>query len=149
MDQVEQPNDRLPGEPEWAEVARLLQEKYVQGTKDRTFQVGASVHGPIVHVVITLRNESGTFVYPVEGRLDTTDVELSLREVAYFLWDYIGLYFGEYFRADSELYLPIDWADYECESISFQLRGQIVNEAVDRLADDWLARGGPPVDAGS
>ena len=139
----------LPGESEWTEVAQLLQEKYSQGTRGRIFQVGASVHGPIVSVVVTLRNEVGTFVYPVEGRLDSTDIELSLREAVYFLWDYIGHYFGEYFRADNELYLPIDWADYECDNISFQMRGQIVNEAVDRMADDWLARGGPPLEDNS
>ena len=57
--------------------------------------------------------------------------------MARLLCDYIGEYFAEYFREGGELYLPIDWADYQWEGVSLQMRGQILNLEAERLAAAW------------
>jgi hypothetical protein len=59
------------------------------------------------------------------------------------LIDYIDSYFEEFFRENGEVLLPIDWAPFDWEGVPIQLKGQIFNLEVEKMADEWLEHGGP------
>ena len=102
----------------------------------------------MVTVTLTLSNESQSFVYPVEARIDSAKEGLSVRDASLFLIDYIDAYFEDFFADGEELYLPIDWADMTYDANNFQIKGQILNVKAEDLADELLKSGipydGPP-----
>ena len=124
---------------ECEQIANLMNRKYAAFIHDRTFRVAANVDETAVHAKITLRDDAGLFVYPVEGRLQYDAQGLKVRDSALLLFDFIDLYFEEYLKQNGEVYLPIDWADYSLDEVTLQLRGQIINEKLERLGDEWLA----------
>jgi len=124
---------------ECEEVARLMQRKYSAYLKDKEFNVESKVLVDGVYVTITLKDDSGSFVYPVEGRMKHKEQELSSREASEMLFDYIDLYFAEYLKGEESVFLPIDWSDYSVEEYELQLKGQVINEKLMTLADDLLA----------
>jgi hypothetical protein len=138
----------LPTKPfvtaaECDDVAQMMGRKYTRFMNERYFEATMRRDGRGVYAKVTLRNQSGSYYYPVEGRLAHAEHEMSDRDAAFFLLDYIDSYFDEYFRGDGGVYLPIDWADYEWEGVPLQLKGQILNLEIERMADDLLERGAP------
>ena len=126
---------------ERAELALMLRRKFGASIEQRYFEVDLKRDGKGVYAKVILRDRSGAFYYPVEGRMAHEDHTMSEREAAIFLVDYIDAYFEEYLR-DGETFLPIDWSDYEADGVVFQLKGQILNHEAERLADELLARDG-------
>jgi len=127
---------------ECVELAETMVKKYRIAMKDRTFSIRASVQGKGVYVTVILANADQSYYYPVEARVMYAVEELEPREAALFLIDYIDTYFEEYlYEEDEQIYLPIDWADHEYEAVTFQIRGQILNQKLDALADQWLLQG--------
>ena len=124
------------------EMLRLMERKHAATKGDHYFEASVTADDDQVVTKVILRNLSGSYYYPVEGRLAHQEQELSQRDAFLLLFDYIDLYFEEYLKT-REVYLPIDWADYECEGAQLQLRGQILNLEAERLADEYLA-GSPP-----
>lgn len=124
------------------ELALMLRRKYAHAIDRRYFEVDLKKDGSGTYAKVILRDESGAFFYPVEGRIAHGDHTMSAREAAIFLVDYIDAYFEEYLR-DGDVFLPIDWSDYEVDGVVFQLKGQILNLEAERLADELLARDEP------
>ena len=120
------------------ELATLLSRKYAGLIQNRYFDIEVARGYTEILVKVTLRNQSGSFYYPVEARLKRIDYPRSAREAGMFLLDYVGSYFDEYLRSGGEVYLPIDWVEYECDGVIFQLKGQILNLELEQLADRWL-----------
>jgi len=132
--------NELPVEQaELDELASLMTQKHTASTEGRRFSIALDQQDTVTQVTVSLANDDETFVYPVEGRLHTEDEEMTSRQAALFLCDYIDLYFEDYFDGDENLFLPIDWSDYEYEAVRFQLRGQVVNRKAELLADSLLA----------
>lgn len=129
-------------EKECKDIALLMQRKYAGFIAERYFDVAVTKDVVGVHAKVTLRNESGSFFYPVEGRISHQDTDLAPRESALFLLDYMDGYFDEYFREGGDCYLPIDWAEYESDGVPLQLKGQIYNLVVEKMADEFLAGNG-------
>ncbi len=134
-------NEKLAlAEEEAKKIATTMTKKYEAYLKDRQFYVETNHQDNIVGVKVLLRNTNESFYYPVEGRVDLVGEELAnKREAALFLIDFIDLYFTDYFDEDEALYLPIDWSGFEYDAVNFQLRGQILNLHVERMADALLA----------
>ena len=128
-------------EAECDEVASLMDRKYASYMKQRYFEAAVRRDSQGVYAKVTLRNKNGSYFYPVEGRIAHEEHEMSDRDAAFFLLDYIDQYFDEYFKEDGGVYLPIDWADYEWDGVALQLKGQILNLEVERMADELLERG--------
>ncbi len=122
------------------QLASQLSKTYAAYLNERYFLVDARHDGTGVYVTVTLRDKPGSFVYPVEGRLAHNAHDLSERDAALLLSDYINEYFSEYFREAGDCYLPIDWAEFEWEGVTLQLKGQILNLEMETLADNWLRR---------
>ena len=120
----------------------LMHKKYGAWLKERYFEAKSSSDNYGVFVTLTLRNGSGSFVYPVEGRMAWEDQELKPMEAANFLFDFIDSYFEEFLKEDEAVWLPIDWADYEYEGKKLQIKGQVINEAVEKMAEEFLANHG-------
>ena len=118
--------------------ADLLNKKYAHYVAARWFEasIEQDMHG--VYAKVVLRNESSSFYYPVEGRLAYAQQSISVRDAALLLMEYIDIYFDQYFKEDCDVFLPIDWADFTCEGVDLQLKGQILNLEVEQLADDFL-----------
>ncbi len=123
------------------DTARVMERKYASFMNQRHFEVEAYKDGLGIYAKVTLRNKTGSFFYPVEGRIANLDHDMKPSEAALFLLDYIDAYFAEFFREGGEVYLPIDWADYECDGIPLQMKGQILNMEIEKMADEFLKRG--------
>lgn len=134
-----QHHEQAPLAEACAAYTELLSAKHAQYLGGREFLVSSKQVGPAVYVSVTLRNSSDTFHYPVEGRILTNQAQLTAKSAQALLMDYIDAYFEEFLRSGEDVYLPIDWADYELEGMHFQLKGQILNLNLERQADAWLS----------
>jgi hypothetical protein len=125
-------------------LAKAMESKYAMALKGRNFKVEAEVKGRGVFVKVILSNQDRSYYYPVEARVLYEKEELQRGEAALFLLDYIDTYFDEYLTQENEeIYLPIDWADFQYEAIDFQMRGQILNLKLEELAEQLLKNGSP------
>lgn len=121
------------------ELAQQLNKKFQVWRGERSFLIESFREFGAVLVHVTLRNADESFDYPVEARIDFAAEEMDAQEAALFLIDYIDLYFSEFFEEDEGLFIPIDWSPYEYEAIEFEMRGQIHNRVIERMADEILA----------
>jgi len=119
--------------------AKLLERKHAAWLRDRSFEASVTLQGDDVYGTVTLRNPSGSFFYPVEGRIAGRAQGITHRDAGELLLDFIDSYFDEYFRSEGETLLPIDWADYEVDSRQLQVKGQIFDLVLEKLADDLIA----------
>lgn len=132
-------------EQECSDIASLMGKKYADALKARFFEVRITDDKTGVYAQVVLRNKSGSFFYPVDGRLNYAEQNLGRREAGLMLLDYIDLYFEEYLR-DQDTFLPIDWADYDCDGVNLQLKGQILNLEIEKMADEFLSAHGSASD---
>ncbi len=119
-------------------IAVVMDRKYASQVNHRRFEVSANKDATGVYAKVTLRNRSGSFFYPVEGRIANLDHDMAPKEAAIYVLDYIDAYFAEFFREGGEVYLPIDWSEYEYDGVPLQLKGQILNLEVEKMADELL-----------
>lgn len=123
-------------------LSKAMESKYAMALRGRNFRIEAEVKGRGVFVKVILSNKDRSYYYPVEARVLYEKEELQQGEAALFLIDYIDAYFDEYLNQENEeIYLPIDWADFEYEAIDFQMRGQILNLKLEELAEQLLKNG--------
>lgn len=122
------------------QLAEQMNKKHHAFLDDKTFSIKAMLDGDGVYVCVTLTSPDESFVYPVEARLNCKEEEILPRKAALLLIDYADLYFEDFFAEGQELYLPIDWSGHEYDAVNFELKGQIKNLKVERMADDWLAK---------
>ncbi len=123
-------------------LASLMERKYGNSLMQRSFSIAVRQDSRGVYATVTLQNQSGSFYYPVEGRVADLDHDMAPRDAVLFLLDYIDAYFDEFFQENGEVYLPIDWAEYEADGVPLQLKGQILNLEAERLADRLLGTSG-------
>jgi hypothetical protein len=123
-------------------LAKSMESKYAMALKGRRFNIEAEVKGRGVFVKVILSNQDKSYYYPVEARVLYEQEEMQRGEAALFLIDYIDAYFDEYLNQENEdIYLPIDWADFQYEAIDFQMRGQILNLKLEEMAERLLRDG--------
>ena len=120
------------------EVASLLEKKYGAWLGQRFFEVKSVTQSAVITVTVTLRNADKSFFYPIEGRIQFEDQDMKADEAREFLLDYMDAYIEEFLTGGEETYLPIDWANYDCEGLELQLRGQILNIKLEELADQLM-----------
>lgn len=125
-------------EDEILELSKAMATKYQIYLQGRWFDIECAQDQGAIYVTTTLRNKDESFVYPVEARVLAQEEGLKAREAALFLVDYIDAYFEDYLGCGEELYLPIDWQNMNYDAVSFQMRGQILNLKVERMADRLL-----------
>lgn len=126
---------------EFGELEEILAQKYAHYLDGRYFQVGAEVQGDMVYATVTLKNEEESFFYPVEARMQFVEEDMKAAEAALFLIDYMDAYFEEYLSEGEDLFIPIDWTAHSYLATDFQIRGQVRNLKVERMADELLAKG--------
>ncbi len=123
-----------------SDIASALQRKYAAFTGNRKFTLDSEADSQSVSLTLTLKNDDESFFYPVEGRIAWREEGLSQKAAAGVLIDVMDNYFQEYLVNDGEVFLPIDWQDYEsADGQKIQLRGQIRNLKLEKMADDLLA----------
>ncbi len=146
MTNQQKQNDFI-SEAECSDISAVMTKKYSAFLGDRSFIISAehlcdnkNGENPTleyVYVKVLLKNQSESFYYPVEGRIPLTENQTK-REATLFLFDYIDFYFEEYLMGDSDVYIPIDWTNFECEGFQFQLKGQVLNMELEKKADTLL-----------
>ncbi len=120
-------------------LAEAMEKKYAVAIGQRRFSITASQSDEAVEVQVLLASGDESFYYPVEARIKHGAEDLTAGRAAVFLIDYIDLYFEEFLmEEDEELFLPIDWANHEWDTVNFQIRGQILNRKAEALADALL-----------
>ena len=140
---MEAKKEKFITQEEANELASAMDDKYRIGLNGRSFAIEAQVVEAGVTVKVTLENEDRSFVYPVEARMSFKNEEMTENKAVLFLVDYIDTYFEEYLlEEDEELYLPIDWAKHTYDAVEFEIRGQMKNEQLEELADDFLKKAG-------
>jgi hypothetical protein len=139
MKTTQQSHEQAIGEKN-LDLAGLLEKKYGQWLGQRFFEVWSSVQSSVVHVKVTIRNADKSFFYPIEGRINFEDQDMEQQQAHSFVLDYIDAYIEEFLTGGEETYLPIDWANYDCEGIELQLRGQILNVKLEELADQLMGQ---------
>lgn len=127
---------------ECVKLALLMNNKFASLIGQRSFEASIKKDERGVYAKIILRNRDGSFFYPVEARVLHDEHELTPRDAGLLLFDYMGAYFEEYLKEGGDIYLPIDWADYDCDGVALQMRGQILNLAVEKMADELLNNAG-------
>jgi hypothetical protein len=123
---------------EIAELTHILDRKHAGFLDDRFFSIKVESDDYKSNVIVTLRNADSSFYYPVEGRIACKSQELSGKEGALLILDFIDVYFEEFFREGQNTWLPIDWAGYNFEGFEFELKGQRLNKQTEDLADLFL-----------
>lgn len=121
-----------------AAISDTLNKKYAASLRDRCFEVYCQQEDDEVMVTILLSNDTESFYYPVETRLNLTANDISAQDAAYLLCDYVDLYFENYFEENEELYIPIQWTEAQYEQAHFYIKAQIVNKALESSADALL-----------
>lgn len=135
-------NDFLT-EIDYRDIAKMMEKKYAAFLRGRFFSITAAYVASAkekpesVYVTVLLRNKDETFYYPVEARM-MLDGSLAKKEAALFLLDYIDVYFEEFLMGDEDTFIAIDWSDFEWEERKFQLKGQVLNNALEKEADNLL-----------
>ena len=130
-------------ETEYRDIAKIMEKKYATFLQDRFFFITVTHehdnknNKESVWVTVLLKNTAETFYYPVEGRI-LLDQSLTKKEAALFLLDCIDTYFEEYLMGDEDTLIPIDWTEFEWEDKKFQLKGQVLNKALEQKADALL-----------
>jgi hypothetical protein len=92
-----------------------------------------------VYTCMTLRNQDDSYYYPVECRIDLLHNAIRPHDAQHLLLDFQDYYFDQYFSNDRDLYLTIDWSDIKFEEFTIQVRGQIFNRKLERIADQLLS----------
>lgn len=121
-------------------LARTMERKYASSLGDRNFYITVQGVSDGILATVLLANASGSFHYPVEGRIQSGQKGFSDEDAALFLVEYMDGYFEDYLTRDSDLFLPIDWNDFESDGRTFQLKGQILNLELEKMADAILSR---------
>jgi hypothetical protein len=119
-------------------LSTLLDRKYAGSIGVRYFDVECSKDDETVYLKVTLRDAKGSYVYPVEARMNYKDQDLSMTEARDFLLDYVDAYFEEYLDGE-ETYLTIDWSNYDCDGYDLQMKGQILNAHLEYAADELIS----------
>lgn len=123
---------------ELEELTKIMNIRYAPYLRSRFFEISTGKAPGFSLVTMTLRNADESFYYPVEGRLDCDAQDLSHRESCLFLLDYIELYFNEFLKDGEDTFIPIDWSPFQCEGVSFELKGQVLNRKYSKMADRLL-----------
>ena len=126
---------QVPSPAECEELATILNIKHGPVLQDRFFTLICRLEEHKLFVTMSLSSRDESFVYPVEARCVVEPK--SAGTSAFAIIDFLDLYFEE-FLEDESTTLPIDWADYQFEGVSFQVRGQSRNEKLEKLADELL-----------
>ncbi|MGE0172287.1 MAG: hypothetical protein AB7T49_05865 [Oligoflexales bacterium] len=119
-------------------LSNQMNTKYSNFLRGRSFKISCDVGPRVIHATVTLTNGDESFFYPVEARLDYVEEELTKKSAALFLVDYIDVYFEEFLTEDEQVFLNIDWAKHQYDAVEFEIKGQILNLKLERLADDLL-----------
>lgn len=127
---------------EQVEITNSIQRKYAAFTGNRKFVLEGTADAQAVSLILTLKNDDESFFYPVEARMSYREEGLSQKAATGVLLDVMDSYFQEFLVNDGEVYLPIDWQEYEsADGQKLQLRGQIRNMKLEKMADDLLSGG--------
>ena len=125
-------------ENELKELTQIMNIKYGAHLKERDFKLSQTKNKENLNVKVVLEKEDESFYYPVEAQINFIEEELSQKEAALFLFDYIDYYFDEYFKENETIYLNIDWKKVQFDSKSFQIKGQILNLKQEKAAENFL-----------
>jgi hypothetical protein len=129
---------KVMGSEQKKTLAEMLERKYGSWLGKRYFEVEGHLDGPALYLKVTLKTADRSFVYPIEARMLYADQDMKMDQARDFLLDFIDAYLQEYLSGGEETYLTIDWSSYECDGIELQMRGQILNEKLEELADQWM-----------
>jgi hypothetical protein len=128
-------------EDERARAEALLSERYQLWLQpDERFTLRIDQDGSHVLVTLTLSNRDESLHYPMEARFDPKGWELSERDAAERLLDFLDYYVGEYLKGDRDVFLTLLWSEIRFGEIQIEARGQEQNLKLERMADELLAK---------
>jgi len=136
---IKEDKNTLLTEQEVLDLTKILNLKNGSYLKDRVFKMDFCESESELLASITLMNSQKTFFYQVESKAFLRELgDFSSKDSLLIMFDYMDLYFEEFFREEENLFIPIDWSDREFEGLSFQMRGQVRNLHCEFLADELL-----------
>ncbi len=117
----------------------VMKAKHSLYLDNECFEIKTGFYKEQIQIEICLTKVDRSIVYPIEVICVYEDFpHLKLNEIFHVILDYIDLYWAEYFNHERNLFVPLDWSQYECEGLTFFLRGFIRNLVLEKQADSFL-----------
>lgn len=122
-----------------ARVVDALVQRHGRLLGDERFRVSATLEDKTVVVTLRLERDDETHRYEMQAAKAIPDNgSLSPAGTLDLCLDFLDWYLGEYFRADRELLLPLDWQPHRIGEHDVLARGDVRNPVLDDAADAWL-----------
>jgi hypothetical protein len=107
--------------------------------EDEIFELKSGFNQEQLQIEICLKKNDTSVIYPIEIVCIHQDYpDLKMEEILLSIIDYIDLYWTEYFNSERNIYVPLDWSEYQFEGVTFFLRGFIRNLSLEKQADFFL-----------
>ena len=129
-------------------VLQLLQGRHESALRGEQLTLDGRLEGDTVRVRMTLATIDRTYVYHMDAavRVDPKK-NVDVVEGLDICLDFLDWYLGEFFRAERDVLLPLDWQPHRFGEHEVNARGDLKNEVLDDLADAWLRGETPEVPA--
>jgi hypothetical protein len=129
-------------------ICSLMIKKYISHLNDETFEMEAQRAEDWIQIRQTLKSFDGSKAYPVEviipfelGGAASVE-EIRAAELVDLVVDYMDSYWAEYLTDGRDTFLSVDWAPHTIDGQPFFMRGSQHNVALEKMADDFLAKHG-------
>ena len=129
-------------------ICSLMIRKYISFLRSETFEMEVQRTDDWIQVRQTLSaldNSSSCVVevvFPFEEGSGADNDQIVACEMVDLVVDYLDNYWKEYLTDDRDTFLSLDWSSHTWEGKSFYIRGSQHNVALERMADDFLAKHG-------
>ncbi len=119
----------------------LLEARYGSHLTAERMSLDGRVEPGFVELRFCLDRLDETFRYAIEIRVSTVENAISDAVARDTAVDFLGFCLDEYFKAERDLYLPLDFQPYPFGEHTVHARGDVTNPYLDRLADEILESG--------
>ncbi|NOZ01592.1 MAG: hypothetical protein GXP54_06855 [Deltaproteobacteria bacterium] len=124
-------------------VSDLLTSTWGNKLDDEIFKIKGRVEPGFVELSVSIEKRDRTFRYAMTFRAMLEENSIGVDEGLALVLDFLGHYLEQYFEADRELYLPLDFQSYEFGDHRVLARGDVTNPQLDEMADEIITRGVP------
>ncbi len=115
----------------------LLTTKYKGFLNDRFITMSDYYDDEGSYLELKISNNDDSYSYEIAARMHKEQISTPEKAVMKLL-DGIDSYLNEFFESGESINLPIEYSEYEIGDKFFQLRGQIFNRKLEKMADQLL-----------
>jgi len=126
-----------------ASIEDLLGSMFGRLLVNERFKVIGTVEPGFVEIITTIEKRDGSSRYDIYIRAPLAGNSVSAAEARNIALDFLGHYLDQYFEAERDLFLPVDYQPYPIGDKQVFARGDLTNPKLDRMADEIIEEGVP------